>query len=140
MKPGIAASRSQAYVPAAEINMIPLIDVMLVLLVIFIIAAPLVTHAVKIDLPQASSTREAVQPRIVRVVVDAAGELYLGPERVRRDQLARQFADIVARDGEQAELRINADAAAPYRAVAEVMSDASRSGIARIGFVTQPTR
>jgi biopolymer transport protein ExbD len=123
--------------PMAEINMIPLIDVMLVLLVIFIITAPLLTHAVKLDLPRASSHPNLTQPDHITVSVDAAGGFFWNGERVSRTELDGRLAE-AAKKNPQPELHLRADRATRYENVAEVMSDAARIGLARIGFVSDP--
>jgi len=78
--------------PMAEINMIPLIDVMLVLLVIFIITAPLLTHAVKLELPKATSQHNALRPQKVEFAIDASGALYWNGEAVSRSVVQQRFA------------------------------------------------
>ena len=129
--------RSGAQTPMAEINMIPLIDVMLVLLVIFIITAPLLTHAVKVDLPKASSAANPTKPDNVQLGIDAAGIVYWNGEILDRSGW-RSRMDAAAALEPQPELHIRADGAVPYRRVAEVMSDAAKAGLARVGFVTDP--
>jgi biopolymer transport protein ExbD len=123
--------------PMAEINMIPLIDVMLVLLVIFIITAPLLTHAVKVDLPKASSTPNQARPDHITVSIDAAGAAFWNGERTDRAGLRERLA-AAAQARPQPELHLRADKATPYQAVAEVMADSARAGLARIGFVSIP--
>jgi biopolymer transport protein ExbD len=130
-------NRTSASAPMAEINMIPLIDVMLVLLVIFIITAPLLTHAVKLDLPKAASEVNPTKPDNVQVAVDAAGIVYWNGEILDRSGW-RSRMDAAAAQRPQPEVHIRADGAVAYRRVAEVMSDAARAGLARIGFVTDP--
>jgi biopolymer transport protein ExbD len=121
----------------AEINMIPLIDVMLVLLVIFIVTAPLLTHAVKVELPQASSAPNLSPPETVQIAIDAAGAVYWNAEPLPADALAARLAEAAARNP-QPELALRADRATRYEAVAGVMSAAARAGLSRIGFVTEP--
>jgi biopolymer transport protein ExbD len=125
--------------PMAEINMIPLIDVMLVLLVIFIITAPLLTHAVKIELPKASSHPNVVQPENVQLGVKAGGEVYWNGERVDRSALALRMAAAAKLDP-QPEIHLRADRSTEYEKVAEVMSAAAKAGLVKIGFVTEPAR
>jgi biopolymer transport protein ExbD len=123
--------------PMAEINMVPLIDVMLVLLVIFIVTAPLLTHAVKLDLPRATSRVNTDPPRKVEFAIDAAGERYWNGERLDRAAARERFA----REGAaqpQPEIHLRADAHTEYRLVAETLSDAAQAGLTRIGFVSQP--
>jgi biopolymer transport protein ExbD len=121
----------------AEINMIPLIDVMLVLLVIFIITAPLMTHAVKVDLPAASSQPNAVKPETVSLSLKIDGSVYWNAEPV--DAAAwRARMDAAAHQTPQPEIHIRADGELAYRNVAQLMADAARAGLTRLGFVTQP--
>jgi biopolymer transport protein ExbD len=121
----------------AEINMIPLIDVMLVLLVIFIITAPLLTHAVKVDLPRASSAANRVEPESVQLAIDAESRLWWNGETVDAATLAARMRAAAARQP-QPELQLRAEGSTPYEKVAQVMSEAARHGLTRIGFVTDP--
>ena len=130
-------SRGSDPAPMAEINMIPLIDVMLVLLVIFIITAPLLTHAVKVDLPRASSTPNQTKPDNVQLAIDAAGIVYWNGAVLDRSGW-RSRMDAAAAQRPQPEVHIRADGAVAYRRVAEVMSDAAQAGLTRIGFLTDP--
>jgi biopolymer transport protein ExbD len=126
-----------ARAPVAEINMVPLIDVMLVLLVIFIVTAPLLTHAVKLELPRASSQADAVKADKIDFAIDAAGTRYWNGEPVSRAQALRRFAAEGHRPA-QPEVHLRADRAVPYRVVAETLADASKAGLTRIGFVSEP--
>ena len=121
----------------AEINMIPLIDVMLVLLVIFIVTAPLLTHAVKVDLPKASSTANLTKPEHIQVAIDAAGQVFWNGQPVDAAALASALQTAGARVP-QPELHLRAERSTRYEKVAELMSSASLVGISRIGFVTEP--
>ena len=123
--------------PMAEINMIPLIDVMLVLLVIFIITAPLLTHAVKIELPTAASQANLTRPDPIALSLDGAGQLYWNGERIERAQLTQRMAAAAAVEP-QPELHLRADRTTQYQALAEVMAAAGRAGLTRIGFVSDP--
>src|SRR4051794_37492505 len=123
--------------PMAEINMIPLIDVMLVLLVIFIITAPLLTHAVKIDLPKASSQPNLTRPEHIQVSIDAQSAVFWNGEQLDRTAMRARLAS-ASQQNPQPELHLRADKATPYQAVAEVMADAAKSGLTRIGFVSNP--
>jgi biopolymer transport protein ExbD len=131
-------SKSGESSPMAEINMVPLIDVMLVLLVIFIITAPLLTHAVKIDLPKASSAPN-VTPRNVQLAIRVSGEVYWNGELVETSQLAQRMSAAAKLDP-QPELHLRADRTTPYEKVAQVMSVAAKAGLTKIGFVTEPER
>ncbi|MFP5411175.1 MAG: ExbD/TolR family protein [Gammaproteobacteria bacterium] len=121
----------------AEINMIPLIDVMLVLLVIFIITAPLMTHAVKVDLPQAASQPNEVKPDTVNLAIQADGAVFWNTEAVDAATLQARMTE-AAQQTPQPELHLRADGELAYKHVARVMADASRAGLARLGFVTDP--
>ena len=123
--------------PSAEINMVPFIDVMLVLLVIFMVTAPLLSHSVKIRLPQASSTVDRQPAEPVRVSIDAAGQVYWGTDPVGADSLRMQMVAAAARDPIP-ELQIRADRATQYEHVARVMATAARAGLTKRGFVTEP--
>jgi biopolymer transport protein ExbD len=129
--------QDSAPAPLAEINMIPLIDVMLVLLVIFIITAPLLTHAVKLDLPKASSEPNLTRPEHVGLAIDGAGQLYWNGERVNRQGLRERLA-AAARQKPQPEIHLSADRGTRYQAIAEVMADSANAGMGRIGFVSEP--
>ena len=123
--------------PTAEINMTPLVDVMLVLLIIFIITAPLLTHSVKLDLPRASSTPIQHKPQTLQVAINAANTVFIGTEAVDRNVLETKFRSAVEQDP-NVEIHLKADRATRYEAVAETMSAARRAGLSKIGFVTQP--
>ena len=122
--------------PMSEINMTPLIDVMLVLLVIFIITAPLMTSALKLDLPrtEGGSAPEAVS--FVSVGLDAAGQLFVGDERVSAEQLDARLRTTAA-SNRDAEVHLRADRAAPYGRVAELIARVQKAGLNRIAFVTE---
>ena len=124
--------------PMSEINVVPLVDVMLVLLIIFIITAPLLTHSVKIDLPKAESTPNITQPEHVELAIQDDGSLFWNGEPVLLDALSARFSAAVAQDP-KTELHIRADKLAHYERVAKVMSKAANAGMARIGFITDPS-
>lgn len=131
-------SKNQSSQPMAEINMVPLIDVMLVLLVIFIVAAPLMTHAVKVELPKASSSPETVKPDAIRLSIDAAGAVYWNDEKVDAAGWRSRMVQ-AAQQAKPPELRIRADGNIAYYNLARVMSDAAQAGLTQIGFVTDPS-
>ncbi|HEY9191474.1 MAG TPA: biopolymer transporter ExbD [Methyloversatilis sp.] len=124
--------------PMAEINMIPLIDVMLVLLIIFMVTAPLLTHAVKVDLPKESTAANQLPPENIQIAIGADGQLYWAGEKIDDAMLKQRLQDAAARDN-TSEIQLRADQNVPYRSVAHVMSEAARLGLTRIGFVTDPT-
>lgn len=123
--------------PMAEINTTPMVDVMLVLLVIFIITAPLFTHAVKIDLPQASSQPNPEKPETVSLSINAEGKLFWNDAPFEDAELGSRLA-IAAQKQPQPELHIRADNATTYQRLATVMSEAQNAGIEKLGFVTEP--
>ena len=123
--------------PMAEINMVPLIDVMLVLLVIFIVTAPLLTHSVKIELPKASSTPNLTQPDNIQLGIKADGSLYWNGASIANAALAVRMAD-AAKLNPRPEVHIRAERTTEYQTVAEVMSAAAKAGLTKIGFVTDP--
>ena len=124
--------------PLAEINMVPLIDVMLVLLIIFIVTAPLLTHAVKIDLPKAASTLNETKRDSIQIAIDAAGQVYWNGDPIPPESLGMRFK-VTANIDPQPELHIRAERTTPYERIAQVMSEAARNGQVRIGFVTDPS-
>jgi biopolymer transport protein ExbD len=124
--------------PLAEINMVPLIDVMLVLLIIFMVTAPLLTHAVKVDLPKASSAPNLTKPENVQLAIDAENRTFWNGEAVGPEQLRQKLA-AAATHQPQPELHIRAERTTPYEKVAQLMSEAARQGLVRIGFVTDPS-
>ncbi|MFM9969094.1 MAG: ExbD/TolR family protein [Burkholderiales bacterium] len=121
----------------AEINVVPLIDVMLVLLVIFIITAPLLTNAVKLDLPTATSNVNQIKRENLQIAIGATGQLFWNGEMLDRASLQTRLAQS-SKQEPQPEIQLRADKAVPYQRVAEVLSDAARVGMTRIGFVTDP--
>jgi biopolymer transport protein ExbD len=125
--------------PMAEINMIPLIDVMLVLLIIFIVTAPLLTHSIRIDLPKASAQVNLEKPETVTLSIDAVGGLYWNDTLITDAQLAINLAD-AARRKSQPELHLRAEKTTQYQKLAEVMAAAQSAGIIKIGFITEPIR
>ncbi|HEY2022363.1 biopolymer transporter ExbD [Paraburkholderia sp.] len=120
-----------------EINMTPLVDVMLVLLIIFLVTIPAMQHAVRIDLPHASSQPEAVKPAHVDVAVQADGSILWDGQPVSDDGLRARIAQ-AALAAPQPELHLRADRKVPYERVAAVMSAAQSGGLTKMGFVTNP--
>ncbi len=126
--------RSLGAQPMSDINMTPLIDVMLVLVVIFIITAPLLASSIKLDLPTSEAARAGDAPKSVTVVVDAAGQTYLQDQVVAQDELVRQL-QLSAQVNPQTEVLLRADKSVPYGRIVEVMGAAQTAGLNRIGFV-----
>ncbi|HEY0955551.1 MAG TPA: biopolymer transporter ExbD [Roseateles sp.] len=131
------SKRSNA--PVAEINMVPLIDVMLVLLVIFIVTAPLLTHAVKLDLPKVSSQVNEVKPNKIEFAIDAKGQRFWNGEMVSREEAQQRFA-AEGKKSTQPEIHLRADQESAYKAVAQTLADASKAGLTKVGFISEPER
>jgi biopolymer transport protein ExbD len=123
--------------PMAEINVTPLVDVMLVLLVIFIITAPLLTYALKVDLPEVKSAPAVPSGEPIRLSVDSAGTIYLNAQAIEVDALRARLTEFAAREPAP-EVQLRVDKAARFERVALVMSVAQETGLTRIGFVTEP--
>jgi biopolymer transport protein ExbD len=120
-----------------EINMTPLVDVMLVLLIVFIITVPVMKHSVNIDLPRATSTPQETPPQTIRLSVDAEGRYFWNEQPVEEADLAARLQAEAARDP-QPELHLRGDKDARYERVAQALAAAQRSGLRRIGFITEP--
>nr|WP_315598827.1 biopolymer transporter ExbD [uncultured Cupriavidus sp.] len=121
----------------SEINMTPLVDVMLVLLIIFIITIPVINHAVKIDLPRATNQPNDTKPQSINVSVDAQGKVFWNQQEVDQPQLEQRIAE-AAQQEPQPELHLRADRDVRYERVAEVMAAAQHGGLGKIGFITEP--
>lgn len=121
----------------SEINMTPLVDVMLVLLIIFIITVPVITHSVKVDLPQASQQPTEVKPDVVTLTVQRDGSLMWNDEELTFKNLEPRL-QAVAQQEKQPELRIQGDKAVEYEKVVQVMAAAQRAGVEKLGFMTEP--
>ena len=120
-----------------EINMTPLVDVMLVLLIIFIITVPVMKHAVNVDLPRATQQVQTVKPETNRLSVDAKG-LYYWNEKQVADDLLPALLQAEAAKNPQPDLHIRGDKEVRYERVAQAMAAAQRAGIKKIGFITEP--
>ncbi|AQV94915.1 biopolymer transporter ExbD [Cupriavidus necator] len=121
----------------SEINMTPLVDVMLVLLIIFIITIPVINHAVKIDLPRATNTPNDPKPQSINVSIDASGKVFWNQVEVDQATLESNIA-LAAQQQPQPELHLRADREVRYERVAEVMAAAQHGGLGKIGFITEP--
>jgi biopolymer transport protein ExbD/biopolymer transport protein TolR len=128
--------RNSGPTPMSDINMTPLIDVMLVLLVIFIITAPLMTSSLKLDLPKTDAATPTSAPSFIAVAIDASGKLFFGDEALSREQLAQRVAN-AARGNPQLEVQLRADQQVAYGQVADLISLVQKAGLTRIGFVTE---
>ncbi len=128
--------RPGASQPMSEINMTPLIDVMLVLLVIFIITAPLMSSSLRLDLPKTAGATPTDAPLYVTVAVDAQGRLFWGDEAVTAPQLQAKVQDS-ARRNPATEVQLRADQAVPFGRIAELIGLVQAGGLNRVGFVTE---
>jgi biopolymer transport protein TolR len=128
--------RTSGPAPMSDINMTPLIDVMLVLLVIFIITAPLMTSSLKLDLPKTDASTPQAAPSFVAVAIDGGGQLFFGDEKLTREQLEQRIAG-AAKSNPQLEVQLRADQKVPYGQVADLIGLVQKAGLTRIGFVTE---
>ena len=131
--------RKSSSQPMAEINMVPLIDVVLVLLVIFIVTAPLLTNVVKLDLPRATAKTDLQKPEKIEFAIDAQGGLFWNGERLTREDAIARFTE-AGQQRPQPEVYLRADQTVPYRYVAQTLADASKGGLSKVAFVSEPER
>jgi len=125
--------------PMAEINMIPLVDVMLVLLIIFMITAPLLAHKIKIDLPQASTVLLEEKPDTIVISLMADGRMFLNDVPIDRTKMIERLADEAQRKP-QPELHLHVDRTLQFQALATVMADAQNAGMVKVGIATDPIK
>ena len=125
--------------PMSDINMTPLIDVMLVLLVIFMITAPLMSSSLKLNLPKTDAAQPSDTPDYISVSIDPDGRLFLADQEIAAAALALRVAE-TARLNPQTEVQLRADQAVPYGRVAELIGLVQKGGLNRIGFVTETAR
>ena len=126
--------RSKAAPPFSDINVTPLVDVMLVLVVIFIITAPLLASSIRLDLPKTDAAKPMEEPKFVTLVVDKAGQTFMQDQPITLEQLAQNLKQ-AAQQNPDTEVQLRADEAVPYGRVVEVMGVAQKAGLNRIGFV-----
>ncbi|MBC7682401.1 MAG: biopolymer transporter ExbD [Ferruginibacter sp.] len=129
--------RTKGPVPMSDINMTPLVDVMLVLVVIFILTAPLLSSSIPLDLPKTDAAKSQSAPQFVTLEVDKAGRTFLNDQPVTLSELATQLA-LAADHNSDTEVQLRADTTVPYGRVVEVMGVAQKAGLNKIGFVAQP--
>ena len=129
--------RTQGPQPMSEINVTPLVDVMLVLVVIFIITAPLLASSIKLELPKTDAAQTRAVPTFVTVVVDKTAQVFLNDQKVDLAALAGSLRKSAAANPDT-EVQLRADEAVPYGRVVEVIGVAQQAGLSRIGFVAQP--
>ena len=128
--------RSAGARPMSDINMTPLIDVMLVLLIIFMVTAPLMTSSLKLDLPKADSAQPSDTPAFIGIAIDAKGQLFFGDEPLADDAFTQRVRG-AARGNPRLEVQLRADRTVPYGRVAQVIDWVQQAGLNRIGFVTE---
>ena len=126
--------RNKGNEPMSDINVTPLVDVMLVLLVIFIITAPLLASTIKLDLPKTDAAKPSDPPKFITLVVDQAGQIYFNDKPVNVDQMRSSLVE-TAEANPQTEVQLRADQGVPYGKVVEVIGDAQKAGLTKIGFV-----
>ena len=131
--------RTEGDPPISDINVTPLVDVMLVLVVIFIVTAPLLASAIRLDLPRAEGTQAADAQRFLTVVLDRDGRVFLDDKPVDVPGLAERLA-AAAKQNPDTEIQLRADTTVAYGRVVEVMGVAHKAGLTRIGFVAEPPK
>ena len=124
--------------PLSDINVTPLVDVMLVLLVIFIITAPLMASSIRLDLPKTDAGQPLEAPKFVSIAIDPKGAVFLDDVPVHEEELAAGLGKAAAASRDT-EVQLRADESVPYGRVVQVMGAANKAGLSRIGFVTQPS-
>ncbi len=129
--------RTQGAQPFSEINVTPLVDVMLVLVVIFIITAPLLASSIRLDLPKSDAAKPNEAPQFITLAVDKSGQAFLNDKAVSAEQLEQRLAEAASRNPDT-ELQLRADATVPYGKVIALMGVAQKTGLSRIGFVAEP--
>ncbi len=135
----MALLRPNDYAPMSEINVTPMVDVMLVLLVIFMVTAPFLLQAVPVNLPKTASVAKLVPVKKVELIIDADGNVYVDQDQVAGDSLETRLADRLKADPELA-VQLKADYRVAYGRIAEVMAAVNRAGIVRMSFVTASTQ
>ena len=129
--------RTEAPRPISDINVTPLVDVMLVLVVILIITAPLLASSIRLELPRSEAAQPGEAPKFVTVALDAGGKIFFNDQPVTPGQLGERLAQAAGASPET-EVQLRADQAVPYGRVVEVMGAAQKAGLNRIGFVAEP--
>ena len=121
----------------SDINMTPLVDVMLVLLIIFIIAVPVITHSVKVDLPRADNTINEIKPETINLTVTADGKIHWNESDVTEEELKSRLTTEASKQP-QPEIHIRGDRKVEYQHVMKVMAAVQRAGILKLGFASEP--
>jgi biopolymer transport protein TolR len=137
MSVGTGSGDEESYKPLAEINITPFVDVMLVLLVIFMVAAPLMVAGVPVDLPKTSATRMAQTKKPMVVTLAADGMLQIREERIERAALVPRLLQLKAEEGDTV-VYVRADKSIPYGQVMEVLGRVGEVGYQRVSLLAQP--
>jgi biopolymer transport protein ExbD len=124
----------------SEINVTPLVDVMLVLLIIFLITIPVITQSVKVELPKAANIPTQTKPENVNIAVDREGNVYWNTMLVPTQEALLERIKSVAVMNPQPELHVRGDRATAYEHIGRVIVLAQRGGIQKVGFITEPDR
>src|SRR5512134_1207420 len=136
---GLGGSGQPHSAPMAEINTTPLVDVMLVLLIIFMITAPLLAHKIKIDLPQASTVLLEEKPDTIVIALLPDGTMYLNDVLINRESLVKRLANEAQRKP-QPELHLHVDRTTQFQVLATIMADAQNAGMVKVGIATDPLK
>ncbi|MBC7601812.1 MAG: biopolymer transporter ExbD [Ramlibacter sp.] len=129
--------RTASSQPMSEINVTPLVDVMLVLVVIFILTAPLLASSIRLDLPKTEAAKPNEAPRFVTIVLDRGGQAFLDDKPISQDDLEQRLTQI-GRASPDTEIQLRADKVVQYGRIVEVMGTAQKAGLNRIGFIADP--
>ncbi len=135
----MALLRPTDYAPMSEINVTPMVDVMLVLLVIFMVTAPFLLQAVPVNLPKTAPVAKLIPVKKVELIIDADGNVYVDQDQIAGENLEMRLADLLKADPELA-VQLKADYRVAYGRIAEVMAAVNRAGIVRMSFVTASTQ
>jgi len=136
---GLGGSGQPHTTPMAEINTTPLVDVMLVLLIIFMITAPLLAHKIKIDLPQASTVLLEEKPDTIVISLLPDGTMFLNDVPIDRESLVKRLANEAQRKP-QPELHLHVDRTTQFQVLATIMADAQNAGMVKVGIATDPLK
>jgi biopolymer transport protein TolR len=128
-----------SYKPLAEINVTPFVDVMLVLLIIFMVAAPLMVQGVPVDLPKTSASKLGTVKKPMVVTLAGDGNLYIRDEQVTRETLVSRLIAIKSQEGGEGIVYVRADKKIAYGDVMEVLGRVGESGFARVSLLSQPS-
>lgn len=136
---GGSSDDGEGYKPLAEINVTPFVDVMLVLLIIFMVAAPLMVQGVPVDLPKTSASKLGTVKKPMVVTMDGDGNLYIRDEQVTRETLVPRLMAIKSQEGGEGIVYVRADKKIAYGEVMEILGRVGESGFARVSLLSQPS-